>query len=77
MLNEGVTCLPIVDEQRKPTGIVTWRDLLRWSATAVGCQLDAPLGEPEVDRRTGGDRRKGGDGDTVGSGPSDGARHAA
>ena len=34
MLQHGVSCLPIVDEQMKPVGIVSWRDLLRVLAEA-------------------------------------------
>lgn len=32
MLNEGVSCLPVVEHGR-PIGIVTWRDLLAWAVT--------------------------------------------
>lgn len=28
-LEQGVSCLPVVDEEFRPLGIVTWRDLLR------------------------------------------------
>lgn len=39
MLSEGVTCLPVLDEDRRCVGIVTWRDLLRWCvAGACGLQ---------------------------------------
>jgi acetoin utilization protein AcuB len=26
---DGVSCIPIVDEQRRPLGILTWRDVMR------------------------------------------------
>jgi acetoin utilization protein AcuB len=32
LLHEGFSCLPIVDEQQNPVGIVTWRDTLRYLA---------------------------------------------
>lgn len=39
MLAEGVTCLPVLDENQRCVGIVTWRDLLRWCITgACGAQ---------------------------------------
>lgn len=28
-LDHGISCIPIVDEQFRPVGIVTWRDVLR------------------------------------------------
>lgn len=28
MLTHGVSCLPVVDEARRPVGILSWRDLL-------------------------------------------------
>lgn len=31
ILNNHISCLPIVDENDAVVGIVTWRDLLRWS----------------------------------------------
>jgi len=32
MLREGVSCLPVVDENKAPLGIVTSRDLVAWAA---------------------------------------------
>jgi len=29
LLTHRISCIPIVDDQRKPVGIVSWRDLLR------------------------------------------------
>jgi acetoin utilization protein AcuB len=29
MLDQHISCLPVVDEESRPVGIVTWRDLLR------------------------------------------------
>ncbi|MFT5712878.1 MAG: acetoin utilization protein AcuB [Glaciecola sp.] len=25
-----ISCLPIVDSKKKPIGVVSWRDLLKW-----------------------------------------------
>jgi len=33
-LEHGVSCLPVVDEEFRPLGILTWRDLLRALAPA-------------------------------------------
>ncbi len=30
MLTNGISCLPVLDEQGGVLGIITWRDLLRW-----------------------------------------------
>jgi acetoin utilization protein AcuB len=35
LLHNGFSCLPVVDEQQNPVGIVTWRDLLRYLALAA------------------------------------------
>lgn len=35
MLGERVSCLPILDEHEKCVGIVTWRDVLRWTAERI------------------------------------------
>ncbi|GAB4543742.1 MAG: CBS domain-containing protein [Phycisphaerales bacterium] len=32
MLGASVSCLPVLDEHGRPDGIVTWRDILRWTA---------------------------------------------
>jgi acetoin utilization protein AcuB len=34
LLKNRISCLPIVDEDFKPVGIVSWRDLLRTLASA-------------------------------------------
>lgn len=34
MLQHGISCLPVVDENLNPMGIVSWRDLLRVLADA-------------------------------------------
>jgi acetoin utilization protein AcuB len=31
LLNNNISCLPVLDEHGACVGIVTWRDLLRWS----------------------------------------------
>lgn len=31
LLANRISCLPVVDAQGRPVGIVTWRDLLTWS----------------------------------------------
>jgi acetoin utilization protein AcuB len=35
LLHNGFSCLPVVDEQQNPVGIVTWRDMLRYLAAAA------------------------------------------
>lgn len=38
MLNQRVTCLPVLNEHGRCIGIVTWRDLLRWTVQqGVAC----------------------------------------
>ncbi len=38
MLNQRVTCLPVLDQEGRCIGIVTWRDLLRWTVQqGVAC----------------------------------------
>lgn len=32
MLRNRISCLPVIDEQRHCQGILTWRDVLRWTA---------------------------------------------
>jgi acetoin utilization protein AcuB len=34
LLKNGISCIPIVDDEFKPVGIVSWRDLLRTLASA-------------------------------------------
>ena len=41
MLETGVTCLPVVERDGTPLGIVTWRDLMRWAAGVAGCVVPA------------------------------------
>ncbi|HRQ75606.1 MAG TPA: CBS domain-containing protein [Phycisphaerales bacterium] len=36
LLRERVSCLPVVDEEMQPRGIVTWRDLLQFSTFGGG-----------------------------------------
>lgn len=31
LLAHKISCLPVVDEARRPVGIITWRDLISWS----------------------------------------------
>lgn len=40
MLKGGVSCLPVVDEDQSPVGLLTWRDLLR----AIAGEADGPTG---------------------------------
>lgn len=35
-LEQRVSCIPIVDAERRPLGILSWRDVLRGFATAAG-----------------------------------------
>jgi acetoin utilization protein AcuB len=35
LLHNGFSCLPVVDEQQTPVGILTWRDMLRYLAAAA------------------------------------------
>lgn len=35
LLAHRISCLPVVDGQRRPVGIVTWRDLISWSLTRI------------------------------------------
>ena len=30
LLDSSFTCLPVVNDQDRPTGIVTWHDIMRW-----------------------------------------------
>jgi acetoin utilization protein AcuB len=53
MLNNHVSCLPVVDEAGAVVGIVTWRDLLRWTlehltdnACPTALRAQQPTGEP-------------------------------
>ena len=34
LLAHGISCIPVVDDELKPVGIVTWRDLLKSLATS-------------------------------------------
>lgn len=36
MIAERVSCLPVVDDDRHPLGILTIRDILTWAAGALG-----------------------------------------
>ena len=36
MLNNGISCLPVLDQVGACVGIVTWRDLLRWALEHLG-----------------------------------------
>lgn len=35
LLAHRISCLPVIDEQRRPVGIITWRDLISWSLTRI------------------------------------------
>ncbi|MCA9293635.1 MAG: CBS domain-containing protein [Phycisphaerales bacterium] len=36
LLQNNISCLPILDAEHHCIGIVTWRDLLRWASRAMG-----------------------------------------
>jgi acetoin utilization protein AcuB len=36
LLAHGVSCIPVVDSESRPVGIVSWRDILRAYAVALG-----------------------------------------
>ena len=38
MIAERVSCLPVVDDERHPLGILTIRDILTWAAGALGAR---------------------------------------
>ena len=48
MLNEKVSCLPVVDARRRCIGIVTWRDLLANAADMLGCDVSFTKAENEA-----------------------------
>jgi acetoin utilization protein AcuB len=41
LLAHGVSCIPVVDSESRPVGIVSWRDILRAYAVALG----EPIGD--------------------------------
>ena len=43
LINQKISCIPIVDEAGKPVGIVSWRDVLRACKQKGG--VDAPLSQ--------------------------------
>lgn len=36
--NNGVSCLPVVNDDNKPVGIITWKDIIRWLYVKVNSQ---------------------------------------
>lgn len=42
LLDHHISCLPIVDDDLKPIGIVTWRDILKWVAAVRQRQQPVP-----------------------------------
>lgn len=42
LLDHHISCLPVVDDDLKPIGIVTWRDILKWVAAVRQRQQPVP-----------------------------------
>ena len=42
LLDRGFSCVPVVDDDGGPVGIVTWRDLLIWSLHCLKTNNEAP-----------------------------------
>ena len=49
MLENGVSCLPVVDERQHPIGVVTWRDIAK---AVAHCGLDPLCRLPQNDSTT-------------------------
>lgn len=48
-LTHKVSCIPVVDLQFRPVGIVSWRDILRaWKEEADASQIEAESAESKV-----------------------------
>jgi acetoin utilization protein AcuB len=41
MLDARVSCVPVLDDERRHKGILTWRDILRWLAEHLEASDDA------------------------------------
>ena len=48
LLGHRISCIPIVDAEFKPLGIVSWRDVLKWFAT--GRSAGPPIGRNDCER---------------------------
>ncbi|MDX9910641.1 MAG: CBS domain-containing protein [Phycisphaerales bacterium] len=49
MVEHRVSCLPVLDDDQRPVGIVTWRDLLRWMSDFIAADL--PTDVPTLPKR--------------------------
>ena len=45
LIEQSVSCLPVVNDAQKPVGILSWRDVLRTSISQEAANSPAPGGE--------------------------------
>ncbi|MEX0876397.1 MAG: CBS domain-containing protein [Phycisphaerales bacterium] len=49
MLDHRISCLPVVDAQKKCIGIITVRDIVAWAVLALEMHVDEPLDDlPDI-----------------------------
>jgi acetoin utilization protein AcuB len=46
MLDYNISCLPVVDHELRCVGIITIRDIVRWSIAQMSAEIDQALSQP-------------------------------
>ncbi len=46
LMNQSVSCLPVVNDHHRPVGIISWRDLLRVAINAHASSKTAAISSP-------------------------------